>query len=155
MPQQERRGLRRVARLAMMVAMERTASRLGRFPSRALRMGSDDEASAYVHDLARFARKGRWTSADGSVDYLASLDEVTVPLLQIVSVGDRLACRPEEGAFFLDRCAGPRELVRVDRADDGGPPPGHMGIVTSGRISSVWERVERWMRAEGLAPGAF
>lgn len=153
MPQLERSALRRAVRLAMLGAVELTASRLGRFPSRALRIGSDDEATPYLRDLARFARTGRWTSADGSVDYLASLAHVTVPVLQLVSAGDHLACRPEGGARFLDCCGGPRELVRVDRADDGGPAPGHMGIITSGRIGSVWERVESWMR--GLAPRAF
>jgi predicted alpha/beta hydrolase len=147
MPQLERSAPVRAVRLAMMVAADLAASRLGRFPSRALRIGSDDESGAYLHDLTRFVRTGRWTSADGSVDYLASLGNVTVPVLQIVSAGDRLACRPEGGAFFLDHCRGPRELLRVDQADDGGPAPGHMGIVTSGRIDSVWERVEGWMRA--------
>lgn len=147
MPQLERSGPVRAIRLAMMVGSDLIASRLGRFPSRALRIGSDDEAAPYLHDLTRFARTGRWTSADGSVDYLAALGRVTVPVLQIVSAGDRLACRPEGGALFLDRCAGPRELVRIDQCDDGSPAPGHMGIVTSGRIGSVWDRVETWMRA--------
>ena len=155
MPQFETSTARRALRLTMLGAIDVTARRLGRFPARALRIGSDDEGGAYMRDLVRFARTGRWTSADGSVDYLASLVKVTVPVLQIVSAGDTLACRPEGGALFLDRCGGPRQLVRVEKADDGSSAPDHMGIVTSGRIGSVWDRVERWMREPGLADGAF
>ncbi len=147
MPQFEPSTRRRTLRLAILAAVDFTAQRVGRVPARALRIGSDDEASAYFHDLARFARTGRWTSADGATDYLASLSKVNVPVLQLVSAGDRMACRPEGGARFLSRCGGPQELLVVDRADDGGPAPGHMGIVTSGGIASAWERIERWMRA--------
>ena len=152
MPQFEPSASRRALRLLMLGAVDATARRVGRFPARALRMGSDDEAQAYFHDLGRFARTGRWTSADGAIDYLASLASVQVPVLQVVSEGDRMACRPEGGARFLRRCGGPQELMRVERADDGGPAPGHMGIVTSGRIDGVWDRVEAWMRAPVLAP---
>jgi len=151
MPQFETSAARRALRLLMLGAVDATARRVGRFPARALRMGSDDEARAYFHDLGRFARTGQWTSADGSVDYLASLARVKVPVLQVVSDGDRMACRPEGGALFLQCCGGPQELVRVERADDGGAAPGHMGIVTSGRIDRVWERIEAWMRAPTLA----
>lgn len=142
---------RHALRLLMLRAVDETARRVGRFPARALRMGSDDEARAYFHDLGRFARTGRWTSADGAVDYLASLASVKVPVLQVVSEGDRMACRPEGGERFLRHCGGPQELLRVDQADDGGPPPGHMGIVTSGRIDCTWNHVETWMRATSLA----
>jgi hypothetical protein len=76
-------------------------------------------------------------------------------VLQIVSVGDRMACRPEGGARFLQRCGGTRQLVRIERTDDGGPPPDHMGIVTGGRLDRVWDRVEAWMRDPTLAIGAF
>lgn len=119
--------------------------RVGRFPARALRLGSDDEARGWLEDFARFARTGAWTSADGRTDYLASLASVRVPLLQLVSDGDRLECAPECGALFAARCGGGHELLRIAHADDGGRPPDHMGIVTSGRVRSVWERVEGWM----------
>jgi predicted alpha/beta hydrolase len=151
MPQFERSAPRRALRLLLLGAVDATARRVGRFPARTLRIGSDEESQAYFQDLGRFARTGRWTSADGTVDYLASLARVTVPVLQLVSDGDRVACRPEGGALFLERCGGPQELVRVSRSDDGGPAPGHMGIVTSGRIGSAWDRIEAWMRAASLA----
>lgn len=136
-----------IAKRAIVEAMLRVCRRVGRFPARALRMGSDDEPLAYLEAFTRFTRTGRWTSDDGRVDYLASLANVRVPVLTMVSDGDRLSCVPECGARFVARCSGPRELVRVTRADDGGAAPDHMGIVTSGRIASAWERAEAWLRA--------
>jgi predicted alpha/beta hydrolase len=120
--------------------------RIGRFPARALRLGSDDEARGCFDDVERFARTGRWESADGRIDYLASLADVRVPVLQMVSDGDRIECAPECGARFAAHCGGKHEIVRITRSDDGGPPPDHMGMVTSGRVRSAWERAEAWMR---------
>lgn len=137
------RWLLKRATLAGIVAVSR---RLGRFPARMLRMGSDDESRAYFEDFERFARTDAWTSADGRVDYLAALAAVRVPVLQLVSDGDRLACVPDCGARFVARCNGGHEIVRVPGGDDGGAPPDHMGLVTSGRIASAWNRVEAWMR---------
>jgi predicted alpha/beta hydrolase len=142
-----RRWLVKRASLAAVAAVCRRA---GRFPARLLRIGSDDEARDFFEDAARFARSGRWASADGAADYFASLARVRVPVLQVVSDGDRLECVPECGARFVARCAA-SEVVRVARADDGGPPPDHMGLVTSGRIASVWGRVEAWMRRATVA----
>ncbi len=139
---------------AVLAAVTATCRRVGRFPARALRLGSDDETRAYFEDFARFARTGRWTARDGA-DYLAGLQRVSAPVLQVVSDGDRLSCVPDAGARFLARCAGPTELVRVRQADDGSPAPDHMGLVTSGRIASVWDRIEAWMRDVPVARGPF
>jgi predicted alpha/beta hydrolase len=138
------RWLVKRASLAASVAIGR---RFGRFPARALRLGSDDEALAHFEDVERFARTGGWASADGSVDYLSSLSRVRVPVFQMVSDGDRIECPPECGARFIAHCNAPHEVLRVACSDDGGAPPGHMGLVTSGRTRSAWERVETWMRS--------
>jgi len=129
----------------LLAAMSAVVRGVGRFPSRALRLGSDDEARAYVEDFERFARTGAWTSADGRTDYLASLSSVRVPFLQIVSDGDRIECVPDCGARFAALCGGGHEVVRIAAADDGGRPPDHMGMVTSGRVPSIWERAQGWM----------
>jgi predicted alpha/beta hydrolase len=121
--------------------------RLGRFPARTLRFGSDDEPRAYFEAFARWARTDAWTSDDGALDYTAGLARVRVPVAALVSDGDALACVPECGVRFLSACAGPREIVRVARGDDGGPPPGHMALVTSRRAASAWARIESWMRS--------
>jgi predicted alpha/beta hydrolase len=125
--------------------------RVGRFPARALRMGSDDEPRAYFEDFARFARTGAWASADGRADYLAALERVRVPVLQLVSEGDRLECVPECGERFVARCRGPRELLRLANDDAGGPAPSHMALVTGGRTRGAWARVEAWMRSAAVA----
>jgi predicted alpha/beta hydrolase len=136
-----------LAKRAMMTAIDEVSRRVGRFPARALRIGSDDESQEYFADLARFVRTGSWASRDGAHDYLAGLPSVRVPVVQVVSDGDRLNCVPECGALFAARCSGPRELVRVSRGDDGGPAPDHMGIVTAGNARSAWARAEEWVRA--------
>jgi predicted alpha/beta hydrolase len=138
-----RRWLVKRAALAGIVALCR---RVGRFPARALRLGSDDESRAYFEDFDRFARTGRWASADGARDYLAALSNVRAPVLQVVSDGDSIECVPECGARFVTRCGGDHEMVRITRGDDGGPAPDHMGMVTSGRVRNTWHRVEAWMR---------
>jgi predicted alpha/beta hydrolase len=139
--------LRWLVKRASLATSAAIGRRLGRFPARALRLGSDDEARAHVEDVERFARSGVWASADGSVDYLSSLTRVRVPVFQMVSDGDRIECAPECGARFIAHCSGPHEVVRVAGSDDGGAPPGHMGLVTSGRIRSAWQRAETWMRS--------
>jgi hypothetical protein len=128
--------------------------RLGRFPARALRLGSDDEPRACIEDIERFARTGMWQSADGGVDYLSSLARVRVPILQMVSDGDRIECSPECGERFVAHCGGRREILRIARSDDGSPPPDHMGLVTSGRTQSSWERAEKWMRCVNDSSGS-
>ncbi len=135
---------------AVFAAMLAVARRAGRFPARLLRLGSDDETLACCEDLARFASTDRWASVDGRVDYRASLANVRVPVLQVVSEGDRFECVPECGERFIACCGGPWEVLRVEEGDDGGPPPGHMELVTSRRVRSVWERVDRWMRGAAV-----
>jgi len=131
---------------AVLVAMLALSRRVGRFPSRVLGRGSDDESRGCVEDLVRFASTGAWTSADGRADYLASLARVRVPVLGVVSEGDRLECAPACGARLLSHTGGRHDLVRIEHRDDGSAPPGHMGLVTSGRVRGAWSEVEAWMR---------
>ena len=135
-----------IVKRGLLFAAAVSARRLGRFPARSLRLGSDDEARACVEDLERFARTGRWTSCDGRIDYLASLRSVKVPVLQVTSEGDRIECPPECAARFAARCGGPHETVRIGGSGGGKSPPDHMGIVTSGGVRDEWSPVEAWMR---------
>jgi len=129
------------------------ARRLGRFPARALRIGSDDETRACIDDFHRFATSGRWTSADGAVDYWASLDRVRIPVLQVVSNGDRFECTPESGRRFVARCRARHDVLRVSTGDGASPPPNHMGLVTSGRARRAWEQIAAWLSAVVVAGG--
>jgi predicted alpha/beta hydrolase len=135
-----------VAKRALVAGMVAMARRVGRLPARALRRGSDDESLACMEDIGRFARAG-WASADGRHDYLSAIGRVRVPVLQVVSSGDRLECAPACGAALLEGCGGrgARDLVRIEGSDGGGKPPGHMGMVTSQRLKDAWTRVEEWM----------
>ena len=140
-----------LAKRAALASMAAVARRVGRFPARAMHLGSDDEATACCEDFDRYARTGRWTSRDGKVDYLAALGKVRVPFLQVVSEGDRFECVPSCGERFAACTAGPREIMRVTRSDGGAPAPTHMGLVTSARVRSVWEGIEPWMRRAPLS----
>ena len=142
--------VRWLAKRASLAAIAAVCRRLGRFPARRLRMGSDDESRTFFEDFERFAVTGRWTSADGRLDYLAALASRARPRASsMVSDGDRLECVPDVAAMrFAARVRGPaRGHPRHRPGDDGGPPPDHMGMVTSGRVARAWERVETWMRA--------
>ncbi len=120
--------------------------RVGRFPARVLRLGSDDESLACFEDFDRFARSGAWTSADGRLDYLSGLDRIRAPVMQIVSDGDRFECAPECGARFVSRCGGRPEVWRVGAGHDGSRPLSHMGLVTSHDARPCWTRAEAWLR---------
>jgi predicted alpha/beta hydrolase len=139
--------VRWAAKVALAHAMRAVTLRAGRFPARALRMGSDDEASAYMLDLLRGVFEGKWRSADGRDDYLAALGRVTIPVCSVASDGDRINCRPVCAERLVRRCGGPVEVLRVTRSDDGGPPPDHMQIVTTRRAESAIMDAVAWTSA--------
>lgn len=140
--------VRWAAKVAMTHAFARVTERAGRFPARALRMGSDDESVAYVSDLVRMVRERAWRSADGLDDYLASLANVHIPVASVASEGDRINCHPDCAEAFVRRCGGPVRSVRVTRSDDGGPPPGHMEIVTTDRARGALFEALAWACAQ-------
>lgn len=79
---------------------------------------------------------GRWTSADGTDDYLAALARVDVPVAAVVAERDRLRCPPAAGEAFARRCAG---RVAAFRA-----PVGHVDIVTSRRAEAAVIDAVEW-----------
>jgi predicted alpha/beta hydrolase len=142
---------RRVKGLATWLLWAMTAL-LGRFPSRALRMGPADEALPYIQDIRRFWTSRRWESADGRHDYLAGLERVTGPILAIVGKGDRLLAHPV-GARNWTECFGPGrvDFKLVGSGDLGlSFDPDHMSLVTDLRATPVWDMVLDWM-AEAVA----
>ena len=72
-----------------------------------------------------------------------------VPVLQVVSTGDRLECAPprvrRRRSSIAAREGAARDLIRIEGRDDGGPAPGHMAMVTSERVKLAWARVVEWM----------
>ena len=138
-------SLRWLAKLAVARGLRATAALVGLIPARSLRIGSDDASARLIRDVLGFMKSDAWRSADHQDDYLASLSRVTVPVCAVASDGDRLVCTPDSASLFAKRCAGPVEVLRITRSDDGGPPPGHMTMVTTTRASAHLLTALRWL----------
>jgi predicted alpha/beta hydrolase len=133
-----------LAKMATIVGMASLATKHRYFPVRALRLGTDDEASPYMDDLARFAYRGRWTSRDDVHDYEALLASLSVPVFSMTSAGDRFYCRTECAERMLVRVPGCTHHV-IHALDDGDRPPGHMAMLTDGRSRGAWLKVLEWL----------
>lgn len=140
--------LRLVAKRATATTMTALTGLVGRFPARALGIGSDDSRPSAIAAFLRTPVDGSWRSDDGRDDYLAALTRVDVPVCAVLSDGDRLACLPESGQRFVARTRGPRKVFVVHRAEGGGPPPDHMGLVTSRACRGVFASALTWLEEE-------
>jgi predicted alpha/beta hydrolase len=138
--------VRWAAKLGVARAMRAVVARVGRFPARSLRLGSDDEPARYMTEFLRPTLEGAWASSDGRDDYLAALASVRVPVVSVASDGDHLECHPACAERFVGRCAGPTRALRVARADDGSRAPGHMGLVTTGRAKTAAIEALAWIQ---------
>jgi predicted alpha/beta hydrolase len=140
--------VRWAAKLALARIMRESVSRIGRLPARRMRIGSDDASGRFVGDLLRFMSEGRWQSADGRDDYLASLARVVVPVCAVSSDGDLVTCHPASAEAFAGRCSGPLSFVRITRDDDRRRAPGHMEMVTGERGRSQLLAGLTWLESE-------
>lgn len=143
LPRWEPSRRRRAEKLAVLAGMRAVIGGVGKFPTRRLGLGSDDEARSYLGAFFRWWREDAWRSADGRTDHAASLSRVAVPVLQVTSQGDRLNCVPASGALFLDAFErAPRRLVEARRGTlPGGFAPDHMQLVTDTRSRPLWDEV--------------
>jgi predicted alpha/beta hydrolase len=140
---------RMLAKRAIARAVEAVCRTRGYFPARRLRLGSDDEAAAYMKGvLWRVVERGFWGTEDGRVDYWERMRDVAVPLFALASDGDRLNAHPECAARFALRAKGRVTIHRLEQSDDGGAAPGHMEMVTTEASTSAWGRLEAWMRGD-------
>ena len=122
------------------------ARRKGYFPAKDYKFGSDNEARRYVEQFGRWARSGRWTSEDGSRDYLAGLARVACPVLSIAGAGDRFMCPPEEARRFHARLTrAPVTEWIVSKDSRFGYDATHMSLVTSRRGKVLWEAMATWL----------
>jgi len=119
----------------------------GYFPSRLVRMGPEDEARPYVDQLVDCVKNKRWTTADGSYDYLEGLGRVRVPVLAIAGRGDRLMCHPVCSELFHGRLEKADLDHRVYGKGDLGLTysPGHVELVADPRSAPIWEAIADWM----------
>lgn len=128
----------------------------GRFPARALGMGSDDVSTEFVCDIARWVQTGRFSGRDGT-DYLGGLARIRAPVLAVFGAGDRLYCHPVSGArFHAHLLRAPLETIVAGRALLGFDP-GHMGLATDPRARPLWDEIARWLsrRLLAVSAGAF
>jgi pimeloyl-ACP methyl ester carboxylesterase len=115
---------------------------LGRFPARALRIGSEDEAALILAEWMAWNVSGEWRGADG-FDYLAALRRARAPVLAIAGERDRLfapaaACR----ALALGVGTTPATFAVV------GPRLGHPGLLLDPRADEeCWPLLARWIAA--------
>jgi predicted alpha/beta hydrolase len=140
LPGEEPNPILRAKKGVVVRAVRALTKARGYLPARALGLGSDDEAASYVEGWTGNWTRDRWMSDDLSVDYLAAMAEVRVPVLAVASLADRFFCTPQAAYRFIRRAVRARvrfELIR--RSDDGaGDAPDHMEIVTTRRAVSSW-----------------
>lgn len=144
MPQTEPDLARRAMKRAVMTTWGGIARVVGRFPTRALRLGTDDEALPYVRQLVGFTRSGRWRSAAGD-DWRAGLRRVQAPVLSVTSVDDRWLCHPRSAAAWLAPVPTVEHRVVGERPGDP-RGVGHMGLATDRRMEPVHDEIAEWVR---------
>jgi predicted alpha/beta hydrolase len=139
-PKDEQHPILRARKAATARACQMVTRAAGYFPARALGIGSDNESARLMRGWIGWWLRDAWTSDDGTVDYHAAMRHVTIPVLGIASLGDRLFCTPACAARFARRLpAATLDVVR--QADDGSSPPDHTELLTSTKATSSWRKV--------------
>jgi predicted alpha/beta hydrolase len=147
LPQLDRNCARRAEKTFQLALMFGLSELWGRFPARMIRMGPEDVARAYTRQFWEWWRKDRWTTADGTWDYLGGLARVTRPVLAICSAGDRLMCHPECSDAFTSHLTKAKLCHRiVGRKETGlAYDPDHMQLVVDPRSIPVWAMIADWL----------
>lgn len=136
-PGPRRVGAVRRALAASTIGLSRA---LGRFPARALRFGSEDEASGIIAEWMEWNVRGAWRGTDG-FDYFGGLASVTTPYLGVAGGADRIFAPPEACRQVVERVGSARKQLAVE------PGLSHRGLVLSGRARSLcWPNVVVWLK---------
>jgi pimeloyl-ACP methyl ester carboxylesterase len=113
---------------------------LGRFPSRALRMGPEDEAALILGDWMGWNIRGRWLGRDG-FDYLAALAAAPTPFLGVAGEGDHLFAPAAACREIVDRMGAARKELAVV-----GPDLDHRGMLVDPHARErCWPKVSDWL----------
>lgn len=141
-PGPRRMGPARWGGAGLMIALARA---LGRFPARALGIGSEDEAAGILADWLGWNVRGRWRGRDG-FDYWAALRAVSVPYLAVAGAADRLLAPAAACAQVVDQIGSTSKSLTVQ------PGLSHRGLVLSHRArDSAWRATASWI-LETLRP---
>ncbi len=138
-PLWRRRPISWASKVVLIEAMRALVAMTGRFPSRRLSIGSDDEAGPYVRQFSEWWRAGDWCALDG-FSYWDALGAVRTPIYGVVGAGDRLMSPAADMRDLVTRVPGARFEI-VGRKSGLAIDPGHMGLVLDARCRPVWERV--------------
>jgi pimeloyl-ACP methyl ester carboxylesterase len=115
---------------------------LPRFPARALRMGSEDEAALVLAEWMRWNVRGAWRGADG-FDYLEALARSETPVLAVAGEGDRLFAPAKACRALAQRAGAIPAIFSVV-----GPDLGHPGLLLDPRADrECWPLVSHWIAA--------
>jgi predicted alpha/beta hydrolase len=128
-----------VAKRAFMAAWRGIAEVAGSFPTRRLRMGTDDEPLPYCRQLAGFVERSEWRSADGAHDYHAALARITVPILSVTGTADLWYCHPRSARLFLS----PARSAKITHHEVPGVT--HMGLVVDPHMRPHFDRIAAWL----------
>lgn len=108
---------------------------------RLLAYGTADIAGGTALQLLPLLQRGRFTSADGALDFRADMARITTPVLVVAARLDRLALAPavRDGYRAL---GGPREWLMITAANGTRGEYGHMDLVIGERAGDeVWSKV--------------
>lgn len=120
----------------LMIGIART---LGRFPSRALRLGSEDEAAGILADWLEWNVRGRWLGQDG-YDYWAALRDLAVPFLGVAGEADRHLAPPAACEQVVQQIGSARRALSVHAHLS------HGGLVLSRRArDTAWRAAAQWL----------
>jgi predicted alpha/beta hydrolase len=122
-------------------------SLLGRFPARALRQGPSDEPAQLMREFVTWAKSESFRSGDGTIDYFAALQELSVPVLSLVGEADRFHASPRRAEKLFGHIgAKDKELVVCGPSRGFGVSFGHVDIVRGADAErDVLPRVHAWM----------
>jgi pimeloyl-ACP methyl ester carboxylesterase len=127
-------------RRAMALLTIVTCRTLGRFPARAFRMGSEDEAALVLAEWWVWNVRGRWVGADGS-DLLAALGRLRRPFLGVAGAGDRMFAPADACRRLIERAGADSKAYVV-----AGPGLDHRGLLLDARADEqCWPLVADWI----------
>ena len=137
-----------IARRAITEACSLLTTIHGYLPAARYGFGSNDESKTYWGQFRRWMLDDRWDSNAG-IDYHAPLTNLRLPVLQIVSDGDRFGAPPAHSLAFTGPLAPQRTVLHLgDNCTHErlrGLAPGHMGVVTDRKSQPVWEMIGEWI----------
>jgi pimeloyl-ACP methyl ester carboxylesterase len=114
-----------------------------------MKQGTADEPGRMMKQFAAWAKRGSFASEDGSIDYWAALQKVTLPVFVAVGEADVFHASPRRGQKLVDALGSDRkEFVIAGRSQGFGHDYGHVDIVRSSKASAeVLPRVHAFFQS--------